>query len=295
MKVLIIGASGLVGSHLLRSAQRRNWEVMGTYHNFPQPGLIPLRLTDAVGVRQLIREYEPDTIFLPAFRSHVDYCEQHPEETYQVNVAGSVNVAIASGEVGAKLVFYSSDYVFNGRNGPYRETDKPDPICVYGRQKLAVEEKIGRLLADFLILRITVVYGNEAQGKNFVSRLVTTLAEGQVLKVPQDQIGSPTLVDDIAEASCRLVAANANGIFHVVGPERMSRYQFALEVAKVFGLSGEKILPVTTAELAQAALRPLEAGMIGDKLVQTLNWNLRGVAAGLAYLKQTRAGEYVSI
>lgn len=295
MKVLIIGASGLVGSHLLRAAQRRNWEVMGTYHNFAQPGLIPLRLTDAVGVRQLIREYQPDTIFLPAFRSHVDYCEQHPEETYQVNVAGSVNVAIASGEVGAKLVFYSSDYVFNGRNGPYRETDKSDPICVYGRQKLAVEEKIGRLLADFLILRITIVYGNEAQGKNFVSRLVTTLAEGQVLKVPQDQIGSPTLVDDIAEASCRLVAANANGIFHVVGPERMSRYQFALEVAKVFGLSGEKILPVTTAELAQAAPRPLEAGMIGDKLVQTLNWNLRGVAAGLTYLKQTRVGEYVSI
>ncbi|HIK11979.1 MAG TPA: SDR family oxidoreductase [Oscillatoriaceae cyanobacterium M33_DOE_052] len=295
MKVLIIGASGLVGSHLMVAAQRRNWEVMGTYHNFARPGLIPLRLTDAVGVRQLIREYQPDTIFLPAFRSHVDYCEQHPEETYQVNVAGSVNVAIASGEVGAKLVFYSSDYVFNGRNGPYQETDKPDPICVYGRQKLTVEEKIGRLLADFLILRITVVYGNEAQGKNFVSRLVTTLAEGQVLKVPQDQVGSPTLVDDIAEASCRLVAVNANGIFHVVGPERMSRYQFALEAAKVFGLSGEKILPVTTAELAQAALRPLEAGMVGDKLVQTLNWNLRGVAAGLTYLKQTRVGEYVSI
>ena len=293
MKILVIGASGLVGSHLVKSCQQRGWDVVGTYHKFAQPGLIPLQLTDEVGVRSLLENSQPDVVFLPAFRSNVDYCEQHPAQTAQINVAGSLNVATVAREVGAQLVFYSSDYIFDGKAGPYREADAPNPICVYGQQKLEVEQMISLLLENYLILRITVVYGYEAQGKNFLSRLLKTLEGGQVIKVPQDQVGSPSLVNDIAEASCRLVEVGAKGIFHVVGPDRMNRYQFAMEAARVFGLPTENIMPVTTAQLGQAAQRPLEAGMISDRLVQTLNWNLRGVAEGLEYLKQTQA--YVSI
>jgi len=288
MKILIIGASGLVGSHLLQACQSRGWDVLGTYHTFAQPGLIPLKLTDSDEVRSLIQKSQPDVVFLPAFRSHVDYCEQNPEETYQINVVGSLTVARAVGNVGAKLVFYSSDYVFNGNAGPYRETDEPDPICVYGRQKLEVEQKIAELLDNYLILRITVVYGYEAQAKNFVVRLITNLKNGQTMKVPQDQVGSPTLVDDIAEASCRLVEAGATGIFHVAGPDLMNRYQFAMEVAKVFGLSTENIVPVMTSDLGQVAPRPLNAGMKCDRLIKTLNWNLCGFAEGLEYFKQTQ-------
>ena len=288
MKTLIIGASGLVGSHLLQTCQRRCWDVLGTYHTFAQPGLIPLKLTDSDEVRLLIQKSQPDVVFLPAFRSNVDYCEQNPEETYQINVVGSLNVAKSCQEIGAKLVFYSSDYVFNGKAGPYRETDEPDPICVYGQQKLEVEQKIAELLENYLILRITVVYGHEAQAKNFVDRLITNLKNGQTMKVPQDQVGSPTLVDDIAEASCRLVEAGATGIFHVAGPEAIGRYQFALDVAEVFGLPTENIMAVNTSELGQPAQRPLQAGMVCDHLAQTLNWNLRGVAEGLNCLKNAQ-------
>jgi dTDP-4-dehydrorhamnose reductase len=288
MKTLIIGASGLVGSHLLQTCQRRCWDVLGTYHTFAQPGLIPLKLTDSDEVRSLIQKSQPDVVFLPAFRSNVDYCEQNPEETYQINVVGCLNVAQATRDVGAKLVFYSSDYVFNGNAGPYRETDEPDPICVYGQQKLEVEQKIAELLENYLILRITVVYGHEAQAKNFVDRLITNLKNGQTMKVPQDQVGSPTLVDDIAEASCRLVEAGATGIFHVAGPEVIGRYQFALDVAEVFGLPTENIMAVNTSELGQPAQRPLKAGMVCDHLAQTLNWNLRGVFEGLSELKATQ-------
>jgi len=288
MKILIIGASGLVGSHLLQACQRRGWDVLGTYHTFAQSGLIPLKLTDSDEVRSLIQKSQPDVVFLPAFRSHVDYCEQNPEETYQINVAGSLNVARAVGDMGAKLVFYSSDYVFNGNAGPYRETDEADPICIYGRQKLEVEQKIAELLDNYLILRITVVYGYEAQAKNFVVRLITNLKNGQTMKVPQDQVGSPTLVDDIAEASCRLVEGGATGIFHVAGSDLMNRYQFAMEVAKVFGLSTENIVPVMTSDLGQVAPRPLKAGMKCDRLVKTLNWNLCGAVEGLECFKQTQ-------
>jgi dTDP-4-dehydrorhamnose reductase len=288
MKTLIIGASGLVGSHLWQACQSRGWEVAGTYHQFEQPGLIHLRLTDGDEVGSLIQKTRPNVVFLPAFRSNVDYCEQNPEETHQINVVGSLNVAKAARDVGAKFIFYSSDYVFNGKAGPYRETDEPEPICVYGRQKLEVEQQIAELLEDYLILRITVVYGHEAQGKNFVVRLINNLKNGQAMKVPQDQIGSPTLVDDIAEASCRLVEVGARGIFHVAGPDVMSRYEFALKVGEVFGLPTESIVPVLTPDLGQPAQRPLEAGMVCDQVMQTLNWNLRGVADGLTYLKHTK-------
>jgi dTDP-4-dehydrorhamnose reductase len=188
--------------------------------------------------------------------------------------------------VGAKLVFYSSNYVFNGENGPYQETDQPDPILVYGRQKLEVEQKISELLDNYLIGRIAWVYGHENQGKNFVLRLIYTLKNNQIIRVPQDQIGAPTLANDIAEASCRLVEVGATGLFHTTGSDCMNRYQFALGVAEVFGLQTETLLPVMTSELNQVAARPLKCGMRCDRLVQTLNWNLRGVTNALTYLKE---------
>lgn len=288
MKAVVIGASGLVGCHLMRVGRQRGWHAVGTYHKFAQPGLIPLQLINAYGVRSLLAESRPNLVFLPAFRSSVDYCEQNPDETYHINVAGSLNVVTVAAEIGAKLIFYSSDYIFDGTAGPYRETDKPNPICIYGQQKLEVEQAISQLMQDYLILRITVVYGWENQKKNFVYRVLETLEGKQLLKVPHDQVGSPTLVDDIAEASCRLVEAGAVGVFHIAGPDRMSRYQLGVEAARAFGLPAEYIIPVTTAELGQAAPRPLEAGMVCDRLVNTLNWNLHGVLDGLAHFKQTQ-------
>jgi len=288
MKALVIGASGLVGSYLIQTCHQRGWQVTGTYHNFAQPNFLPLEITDKVAVRSLLQQLQPNVVFLPAFCSNVDYCEQHPEETYQINVVGCLNVAQATRDVGAKLVFYSSDYVFNGENGPYQETDQPDPICVYGRQKLEVEQKISELLDDYLICRIAWVYGQEEQGKNFVLRVISTLKNNQIIRVPQDQIGSPTLANDIAEASCRLVEVGAQGLFHTTGIDCMNRYQFALKVAEVFGLQTDTLLPVMTSEFNQAAPRPLKCGMRCDRLHQTLNWNSRGVVDGLNCLKNAQ-------
>jgi len=289
MKAIIIGASGLVGSHLMQACQKRGWQVLGTYHKLVQPGLIFLELTDSNRVRALIQKIQPEVVFLPAFCSNVDYCEQNPTTTYQINVEGSLNVATAALDIGAKLVFYSSDYVFNGAAGPYRETDQPNPICIYGQQKLEVENRISQLLTNYLILRITVVYGWEAQGKNFINRLLKTVQNGQVIKVPQDQVGSPTLVNDIAEASCRLLEAGASGIFHVAGLDWIDRYHLAITAAEAFGLPTEKILPVSTFELNQVAPRPLQGGMVCELMSKTLKWNLRGVTEGIAYLKQSQS------
>ena len=285
MKSLTIGASGLVGSHLHKACQARSWDAIGTFHNFAQPDLTFLELLDVDGVRSLLQTSQPEVIFLPAYVSNVDYCELHPDETYQINVVGSLNIANAAKEVDAKLVFYSSDYVFDGENGAYTEQDPPNPICVYGQQKLEIEQKIAALYDNHLIVRITIVYGWESQGKNFVSRLIKTLQSNQTMKVPQDQIGSPTLVDDIAEASCRLVEVNATGLFHVAGSDLVNRYEFAIEAAKVFELPTENIIPVITSDFGQPARRPLKAGMKSDRLAQILNWRPRGISEGLGFLK----------
>jgi len=288
MKALIVGASGLVGSHLFNACKARGWDVFGTYHNFIQAHLTFLELQDVEAVRSLLQISQPQIVFLPAYLSNVDYCELHIDETYKINVVGSLNVANAAKDIGAKLVFYSSDYVFDGENGPYSEQDIPNPICVYGQQKLEIEQKITSLSNNHLILRITIVYGWESQGKNFVSRLIKTLDANQTIRVPQDQIGSPTLVNDIAEASCRLVEANATGLFHVTGPDCIDRYHFALEAARVFNLPKDNIISVLTSEFGQAALRPLKAGMKSDRLSKTLNWQMKGAFEGLTFLKDNQ-------
>jgi dTDP-4-dehydrorhamnose reductase len=288
-QALVIGASGLIGSHLMRVSQQRGWQVMGTYHKFALPRLCHLSLINEEAVKQLILNVQPQIIFLPAFCSNADYCELHPQESYEINVIGSLNVIQAAYCCGAKLVFYSSDYIFDGLNGPYKESDQPNPICTYGSHKLAVEKQIVELLDNHLILRTTVVYGHEHQGKNFVQRLVRTLKAGEQIRVPIDQIGSPTLADDIAEASCQLVEKNAQGIFHVVGPDLMSRYKFAVQAAKVLDLPTDLIIPVRTMELGQASPRPLQAGMIADRVYEVLNWQLRGALPGLQFFKEVRS------
>jgi dTDP-4-dehydrorhamnose reductase len=295
MKGIIIGASGLVGSYLWKTGKQRGWDLIGTYHKFVQPELVSLKLTEPEAVRSLLLNTEPEVIFLPAFFSNVDYCEHHPEETYQINVIGCLNVIKIAQESGSKLIFYSSDYVFDGESGPYRETDKANPICVYGKQKLELEQRIAEILDNYLILRITVVYGWEIQGKNFVSRLLKSLGANQPVKVPQDQMGSPTLVNDIAEASYQLVKKGARGIFHTAGSQVMSRYDFALEVANVFGFPNDNIIPVLTSDLGQSATRPLKAGMICDHLIDTIGWHLSSPREGLSYLKSNVSQCYPTI
>ena len=118
--------------------------------------------------------------------------------------------------------------------------------------------------------------------------MISTLKNNQTLRVPQDQIGSPTLVDDIAEASCRLIEGGAKGLFHTTGSEWMNRYQFAIQIAEMFGLDTDLIIRVNTSEFNQVAPRPLKCGMRCDRLTQTLNWNLRGVVEGLNHFQQTQ-------
>lgn len=285
MKALVIGASGFLGGYLSDSLQRRGWEVTGTYHRHPYASLKPLDICDPNALEAFFSKYTPDVICICAAEPNVDYCEEHPSETAKINVQGVENVAAAAVKIKAKLVYFSSDYVFDGEAGPYQETDSPHPVSEYGGQKLKAETLIQKIIKDHLILRVTVLYGWERQGKNFLERLLRALKSQEKIRVPNDQIGTPTLIHDAAEMTAELLSQKSQGIFHVAGPEMIDRYHFALEAARVFNLPADPIAGVTTAELQQKAKRPLKAGLRSQRLRGIISYQPKGVSEGLAWLK----------
>ncbi len=288
MSSLVIGASGLVGSHLLGALREKGEAVTGTCHSGPEEGLQRVDLRDREAVFHCVERSRPRTVYLPASLTNVDYCETHEEESFGVNVLGVRHAAASAARVGARVVYFSSDYVFPGDAGPYRESDPVRPLSVYGRHKLLAERS---LPGDALVLRTTVVYGWEARGKNFICRLRRALERGEQVPVPADQIGNPTYAPNLARAAVALAQRGARGIYHVAGPERASRYRFAQEAARVFGLNPDLIRPVATAELHQSASRPLEAGMVVEKAQAELPFPLLGYPEGLRALRDQEGVE----
>lgn len=281
---LVIGASGQMGGWLKRCVEKAEGVVLGTYLQHPIPGLVRLDIRDRESIGALIKEYKPGIVYLAAALSNVDQCELDRDLTYEINVLGTANVVQECNKTGAKLVFFSSDYIFDGVNGPYAECDLARPVCEYGRQKLVCEHYIGLHSQDHLVVRTTGVYSWEVQGKNFVHRLVGRLRRGERLRVPLDQMGNPTYSPNLAEAVFELATAGVKGVFHLVGPKRVSRYEFAVAAATAFALSPSLIEPVFTGELGQVAPRPLNAGLVAEKAQGFLQTTLVDFHCGLALM-----------
>lgn len=278
---LVIGASGQVGEHLVYALHEAGFRVEGTYRSRPVKDAYQLDIRDVSQTRSLMFGLRPTTVYLPAAWANVDDCELNPANSYATNVLGVRNVLKIVNEIGASLVYFSSDYIFDGQDGPYSESDAANPICEYGRQKLLAEHMIALQAKNYLIVRTTVVYGWESQGKNFVYRLLRSLESGQTIKVPYDQIGNPTYAPDLARAVIALVSQDARGVYNIVGPDRISRYQFACQAAQIFGFDTSLVIGVSTSELGQRARRPLNAGLRVDKLEAEYNLRLSSHIEGL--------------
>jgi dTDP-4-dehydrorhamnose reductase len=258
MRVLIVGASGFIGNALHRAFGDQS---VGTYCNHPAEGLLPLDVRDAGAVGRLVSDVRPQLVVHPAALPHVDWCEDHEHESYDVNVAGTRNVAAAARAAGARFMYFSTDYVFDGRDGPYREDAVPNPLNVYGRHKLEAEGLIAGTLEDHLIVRICGVYGFEPAGKNFVMALLGRSRRGEAMQVPSDQWNNPTYVDNLVAAVQELAGSAQRGILHVVGPEYLDRISFARLACVVLGIDPRFLRARTTAELGQRAPRPLRGGL----------------------------------
>lgn len=293
MRALVLGASGQVGATLAACLAARGHAVVGTHHRVPGPGTRPLDVTDPGATAALIAEVGPDWVFCPAGLTHVEYCEEHPAEAWRVNCEAPAAAAAAAARQGAAFVFYSTDYVFDGRAGPYAEEDSPNPLSVYGRSKLAGERAVLTAAPRALVIRTAVVYGPEPQGKNTVYQLLRRLRAGEPVRVPADQRSSPTYNQDLAAASVDLVERDVTGILHVAGPRVVDRYAFALTACQVFGLDPARVIPVATAALGQRARRPLAGGLRVDRVQRLLATQLRDPRAGLEAMRRA-LGEALS-
>ena len=264
--VAVVGASGLLGAYLYSSFAETG-PTIGTGFDHGGGELATLDIRDEDAARALLAEHEPRTVVCAAAVSNVERCETDPEGSSEINVDGTLALARAAAGVGATFVFLSSEYVFDGLEGPYDETARTRPLNEYGRQKQQVERLLPAVTAcDFVIALVSCLYGHERTGKNFVHQLWSAISEGREFRAPSDQIGTPTAVANAAEVIRELVLRDARGVYHVAGPEPMLRSQFALLAARELGLDPGLVRPTPTAELGLLAPRPMGAGLVTDRV-----------------------------
>jgi dTDP-4-dehydrorhamnose reductase len=245
MRVTIFGASGLLGKALMRE-----WSgdtVTGLTSHAAD-------IRDAKRVREVVQEASPNWIVLAAAYTDVDGCESNPELAFAVNRDGAVNVAVAAKEIGAQLLFLSSDYVFDGRKTtPYETGDARNPQSVYGRAKAEAEIKLLELMPECCIARTSWLFGTG--GKCFPDTILKLAASRPALDVVNDQRGSPTYTEDLARAIIQLCRKDARGILHVTNAEDCTWFEFAQEIVRGAGLS-TAVRPVSSKQMARPAPRP---------------------------------------
>jgi len=271
-KALLIGASGQVGAQIL--TQLGSDRCIAACRNPSEPDWAAVDLAQLASspalADQLLNAFAPIAVYCVGGMTDVERCESEPDLAMAVNCDGPRALAAASSASSIPFVYFSTEYVFDGRNGPYNETSQVNPISVYGRSKWLGECAILQVHPDALIIRTTVVYGMDPGGKNFLYTLRRVLQEGRTLRVPCDQISTPTYNRDLAAATIRLVESGYTGIIHIAGPEVMSRLHFAVQAASALGFDTNKIAGVPTSLLGQRAERPLSAGLLTDKLREVL-------------------------
>jgi dTDP-4-dehydrorhamnose reductase len=266
--VLVIGASGLVGSNIIQYF-KTEYNVLGTYFSYKTENTIFLDVNDYDSINHVeIESFKPNVIIHCGALTNVDLCELENEKSYLNTVQSTQNIIKLSEKYGAKLIYISTDYVFDGVNGPYDENDSPNPINVYGEHKLKAENLV-KNLNDFLIIRITNVYGNELRNKNFISRIINQIQkkESIVLTLPYDQFATPINSSDIAKALILLINKKCKGVYNISSTDYLNRVHLAQKVLSHFAYNNFTLKTLPTAELNQSAKRPLNGGLKNNKFV----------------------------
>ena len=238
-------------------------------------------ITDRTALKDAIMRSMPDAIVNAAAMTNVDACELEKQLAWTLNVTVVEHLVRIARATDALLVHLSTDYVFNGEEGPYDETDTPSPINYYGKSKLAGENAITTAGIDHAILRTNVVYGPPTARPDFVQWVIKALDAEKPITVVTDQFGNPTYVEDLAMAIIHVVERRKTGQYHIAGADYLSRYEFARRIATFFRSNPDLIKPITTDELGQAAKRPLRAGLINLKAETGLGLRFRGIESGL--------------
>jgi dTDP-4-dehydrorhamnose reductase len=262
VKVAVIGPRGQLGSALCEAFRRRAVDCVELDHG-------RVEVTDPQSVLVALRDARPAAVVNTAAFHKVDACEEDPKRAFEVNALGALHVARACREAGARCVYVSTDYVFDGAKAePYREEDLPNPVNVYGASKLAGEHLVVQTCPDALVVRVASLFGglgSRGKGTNFVLMVLERARRGEALRVVDDVRMSPTYAEDAAAAIVELVAGGASGVFHVVNKGACSWYELAMRVLELAGLR-VPVHPVPQEAYPARARRPRNSALSTAKL-----------------------------
>lgn len=290
-RILITGSNGLLGQKLVHAMRARddveciatsleeeNWMKV-------QDGYIyePLDITNKEQVSEAMEKHRPHCVINTAAMTDVDGCEAERELCWQINVDAVGNLAEACERYNVHLIHLSTDFVFDGLNGPYKEDDQPNPLSYYAESKLASEQLLQKSQVAWTIVRTIIIYGvmDGFSRTNIVAWAKGALEKGDPINVVDDQFRAPTLAEDLAEACISAALKGATGIYHVGGKDIMSILELVYRVADFYGLDKSVITPVSSDTLDQAAKRPPHTGFILDKAIRELDYQPHSFEEGL--------------
>lgn len=291
--VLVTGSNGLLGQKLTEKILRDGGvNLVATSkgaNRYPVKTGYQYASMDILNpdeVRTVIEKYQPDAIIHTAAMTNVDTCHEQRVLAYQLNVEAVATLVKLCEEHHIRFIHLSTDFIFDGENGPYEELATPNPVSYYGETKLKAEELIKNSSAKWAILRTILVYGivSDMSRSNIVLWAKGALAKAEPLNVVNDQFRMPTLAEDLANACLLAIEHNAEGVYHISGKDMMSVVELVKRVAEYYNFDQSLINEISSASLNQAAKRPLRTGFILDKAMTELNYNPHSFEEGLAIL-----------
>jgi dTDP-4-dehydrorhamnose reductase len=286
-KLLVTGASGLVGSHVAQQAIGR-FDTLGVFQTYRPPRfpsrLESLDLTDASATRAKLEVFHPDIIVHCAALADADRAQREPELARRQNVDATATLAQAARQLGARLVYLSTDLVFDGRKGaPYVEEDPPHPLSVYGETKLAAERVVRAADPAWVVARTSLVIGPSPRGDRAVNeKLGLALRAGRRVRLFVDEFRCPISVVDLAAAVLELADSPHQGVFHLVGSERLSRHEIGMRLARCFGWPAAGIEATRTRDVPMNPPRPADLTLDNSRARSALKTQLRGLTETLA-------------
>ena len=294
-RLLITGAEGQLGK-ALQFQLADKFDLLSTARIPSSTGkkkrnVISLDVTDRSAVNSVLGDFNPHIIINCAAYTNVDGCEIHKEKAHDVNVKGLRNL-IQFSDKDSLIVQISSDYVFNGLEGPYAENDHTFPVNYYGKTKLEAENLLRGSQRKHLIFRGNVLFSEDLFCKsNFFAWVYKSILKNNSIKVVDDQISNPTLISEFVKAIFQAMVMKCEGVFHIGSEDHLSRYEFALNIAKIFKMDTSLISPVSTAQLAKnipgyVAERPKYSGLITTKIERNANLTIQSTEFNLKRLKR---------
>jgi dTDP-4-dehydrorhamnose reductase len=295
MKILITGSNGLLGQKIVKRCLKHGISFIATSKGInrnpdcPEEHYIPLDLQQSDAVKKLVAEQKPTAIIHTAALTNVDYCETNPEECHQVNVVASQILFEAAKSINAHFELLSTDFVFDGENGPYKEEDAVNPLSVYAQSKVDAEQVlITDKYTNWSIARTIIVYGTGfgLSRSNMILWALEALPKGETMKLVDDQFRAPTWADDLAYGCVEIVLRNQTGIFHLSGPVSRPVNKIVEEVGEALGLTNLNIQTISSATLNQAAKRPPRTGFDLSKAEKLLDYRPMDIQETIPILKK---------